>query len=285
MSKIIICKGLPASGKSTWAKDHVSKNKNWKRVNKDDLRSMVQAGEWSPALEKQVLEIRDHIITSWLSKGLNVIVDDTNLNPVHERDIRAIAEKFGAQVSLMHFDIDVEEAIKRDLKRQNSVGESVIRKMYDDWVRPKNAPIVQDATLSRAIIVDIDGTIAQMDGRKPFDWELVGTDKPKPPIIDIVRRFAQTHRIIFMSGRDSVCKTQTVQWLIEHVIQPHFVWELHMRTQNDNRKDSIVKRELFDQHVNGRFYVDFVLDDRDQVVEMWRKDIGLVCLQVDYGNF
>lgn len=285
MSKIIICKGLPASGKSTWAKDHVSKNKNWKRVNKDDLRSMVQAGEWSPALEKQVLEIRDHIITSWLSKGLNVIVDDTNLNPVHERDIRAIAEKFGAQVSLMHFDIDVEEAIKRDLKRQNSVGESVIRKMYDDWVRPKNAPIVQDATLSRAIIVDIDGTIAQMDGRKPFDWELVGTDKPKPPIIDIVRRFAQTHRIIFMSGRDSVCKTQTAQWLIEHVVQPHFVWELHMRTQNDNRKDSIVKRELFDQHVNGRFYVDFVLDDRDQVVEMWRKDIGLVCLQVDYGNF
>lgn len=184
------------------------------------------------------------------------------------------------------FHVDVDVAIERDLKRPKSVGERVIRKMFNDWIRPKTVPMVQDPTLPRAIIVDIDGTIAQMEGRKPFDWELVGTDKPKPPIIDIVRRFAQTHTVIFMSGRDAICEDKTVDWLNTNVITKEFwPWELFMREQGDNRKDSIVKRELFDSHVRGKFYIDFVLDDRDQVVEMWRKDLGLVCLQVDYGDF
>jgi hypothetical protein len=58
-----------------------------------------------------------------------------------------------------------------------------------------------------------------------------------------------------------------------------------MRPEGDNRKDSIVKRELFDTHVRNKFYIDFVLDDRDQVVDMWRNDLGLTCLQVDWGDF
>lgn len=285
MPKIVICKGLPASGKSTWAKDFVSKNQDWKRVNKDDLRSMIQGDTWTPKMERQILKTRDGLIRQWLGEGLNIIVDDTNLNPKHEGTIREIGKSFGAEVEVKWFHVDVDVAIERDLKRPKSVGERVIRKMFNDWIRPKITPMVQDPTLTRAIIVDIDGTVAQMEGRKPFDWELVGTDKPKPPIIDIVRRFAVTHTVIFMSGRDGVCETQTRQWLMEHVIQPNFVWELHMRTQNDNRKDSIVKSELFDSHVRGKFHIDFVLDDRDQVVEMWRKDLGLVCLQVDYGDF
>lgn len=286
MRKIVICKGLPASGKSTWAKDFVAKNVDWKRVNKDDLRSMIQGDTWSGKMERQILKTRDGLIRQWLDEGFNVIVDDTNLNPKHESTIREIGKSFGADVQVKWFHVDVDVAIERDLKRPKSVGERVIRKMFNDWIRPKTVPMVQDPTLPRAIIVDIDGTVAQMEGRNPFDWELVGTDKPKAPIIDIVRRFAQTHRVIFMSGRDGVCEDKTVDWLNINVITKEFwPWELFMREQGDNRKDSIVKRELFDSHVRGKFYIDFVLDDRDQVVEMWRRDLGLVCLQVDYGDF
>jgi hypothetical protein len=58
-----------------------------------------------------------------------------------------------------------------------------------------------------------------------------------------------------------------------------------MRGHRDQRKDSIIKRELFDGHVRGRFYVEAVIDDRNQVVDMWRRELGLTCLQVDYGDF
>lgn len=283
MSKIILCKGLPASGKSTWAKQYVAKNHDWKRVNKDDLRSMIQGDKWSGKLERQVVKTRDSLIRSWLNDGFNVIVDDTNLNPVHHDHIREIAAQHGADFEVKWFDVDVDEAIKRDLNRPKSVGESIIRDMYDKWIREKVDPIVQDARLPRAIIVDIDGTVAKMDGRKPYDWHLVGTDKPNEPIVNIVKTFSETHAIIFMSGRDGSCWTETWDWIKEHF--PDMAFSLFMRRAGDNRKDSIIKRELFDGHVRDQFYVDFVLDDRNQCIDLWRRDLGLVCLQVDYGDF
>jgi len=98
------------------------------------------------------------------------------------------------------------------------------------------------------------------------------------------------YSIVFFSGRDAVCRDQTITWLNQQ-----FRWEsestaatdykLFMRPQNDNRKDSIVKQELFEQHIVGRYYVEFVVDDRQQVVDMWRRTLGLTCVQVDYGDF
>jgi len=58
-----------------------------------------------------------------------------------------------------------------------------------------------------------------------------------------------------------------------------------MRPEGNNEKDSIIKKRLYDQHIMGKYDIEFVLDDRDQVVEMWRNQIGLTCLQVAYGNF
>jgi predicted kinase len=283
MPKIIICKGLPASGKSTWASAFVEQNGDWKRVNKDDLRSMVQGGAWSGKMERQILKTRDTLIRQWLGEGFNVIVDDTNLNPKHEDRIREIGKECGSSVEVKWFHIDVDVAIERDLKRNRSVGERVIRKMFNDWIRPTPTPMIQDKSLERAIIVDIDGTVAKMDGRGAFDWDRVGEDKPNSPIIDIVQRFATTHTIIFMSGRDSVCREQTLVWLKDNVRLTHV--HLFMRPEGDNRKDSIVKRELFDTNVRDKFHIDFVLDDRNQVVDMWRNDLGLTCLQVDWGDF
>lgn len=134
-----------------------------------------------------------------------------------------------------------------------------------------------------AIIVDIDGTLSKMNGRGPFEWDRVGEDLVNRPIQALVNLYHQAGRhIIIFSGRDGICKPQTTSWLVLNNIPFH---ELHMRPEGNNEKDAIIKRRLFDEHVNGKYNVEVVLDDRDQVVDMWRKDLELTCLQVAYGDF
>lgn len=137
--------------------------------------------------------------------------------------------------------------------------------------------------MKRAIIVDIDGTLAKMNGRGPFEWHRVGEDKVNRPVRQVVCMFKSVdYRIIIFSGRDSVCRFETIQWLEQNDIPFDY---LYMRPEGNNEKDAIIKRRLYDNHVEGLFDVQLVLDDRDQVVDMWRKDLGLTCFQVDYGNF
>ncbi len=93
------------------------------------------------------------------------------------------------------------------------------------------------------------------------------------------------YKIVFFSGRDAVCRAHTISWLNTHFGWHESDYELSMRPQNDNRKDAIIKQELFEQHILGRYYVEFVVDDRQQVVDMWRRTLGLTCIQVDYGDF
>lgn len=130
---------------------------------------------------------------------------------------------------------------------------------------------------------DIDGTVALMASRSPFDETRVHEDRPNLPVIAVLRAMhAGGHRIVFLSGRTAGCRQATHDWLCEHVGVPFD--GLHMRAEGDMRKDSVVKRELFDAHVREHYDVRVVLDDRDQVVELWRS-MGLTCLQVADGNF
>lgn len=293
--KVIITKGLPASGKSTWAEQMVKDNPNaYKIVCKDNLREMLDNGNWGKDSEKLVLKIRDSLVIQILQAGKHVIICDTNLDPKHEQRIKQLIKEYNEQhheqvsVEIKFFDVNIEECIKRDLKRAKPVGERVIRDMYEKYLEPKVMPLQQDITLPKAIIVDIDGTIAEKGDRSPYDWAKVGEDKPKTHIIQIVECLRRGgHRIIFLSGRDEVCREQTQDWLRQHInlsIIPNWV-ELYMRPKDDMRKDSIIKKELFEKHIKDKYYVVAVLDDRQQVVDVWRKEIGLTCLQVDYGNF
>ncbi len=60
---------------------------------------------------------------------------------------------------------------------------------------------------------------------------------------------------------------------------------LLMRKSNDNRKDTIIKREIFEADIKNFYFIEFILDDRNQVVDLWRNDLKLPCFQVYYGNF
>lgn len=288
MLKVILTKGLPGSGKSTWAKQQLDKFPGrYKRVNKDDLRLMLDDSKWSSSNEKFVLRIRDEIILNSLLDGKHIIVDDTNLSDKHERRIKQLIKEnlIPAQVIIQDFtDVPVKRCIENDLKRDRSVGKDVIMKMHKQFLEGAHNPTPPEYNpdLSDCIIVDIDGTIATKNNRSPFDWDKVDQDYPKEIIINLVNSYAKICDIILFSGRDGCCLPKTVEWLRTHRVK---YTNLRMRNEGDQRKDTIVKRELYDQYIKDKYNVKFVLDDRNQVVDMWRKELGLICLQVDYGDF
>lgn len=289
MKKVIILKGLPASGKSTYAKELIDKNpEKYKRINKDELRLMLDNNHWSKANEKFILKIRNDLICQALIDHKSVIIDDTNLHPKHEQAIRKIVDEWNktskdnVQVEIQFFDTPIEECIKRDLKRQNSVGEDVIRRMYSHFLKKPIEKYENNNNLPEIILCDIDGTLALHTERSPFEFDKLETDALNKPIANIIK-FYSIHgiKIILLSGRQEEYKTQTEKWLASNSVD---YYQLYMRKKDDRRQDDIVKKELFDEYIRDNYYVKFVLDDRDRVVELWRS-MGLTCLQVNYGNF
>ena len=289
--KVIMLKGLPASGKSTWANDQVWNSKGeWIRINKDDLRAMIHVSAHSKEREKQILDIRNYLIGYYMSCGKNIIVDDTNFAKYHEDKIKSLVDmhpgEFKYELEIKIFDTDLDECIKRDLRRGEKVGEKVIRKMHSVFLNKEEVmhePIKNDK--ARAIIVDIDGTLAHSPQRNPYDYSQVINDVCDPRIKELVEMYRNNMgtEIIILSGREGnkACFDATINWLDQHDIIYH---ELHMRKEGDHREDSIVKEELYRKHVEPYFETILVIDDRSRVVKMWRK-IGLKCIQVERGEF
>lgn len=278
MSKLLMLKGLPASGKSTYAKELVKHG--WKRVNKDELRVMIDNSEWSRENEEFIKESEFMIAKRFLSKGLNVVVDDTNF--AYESNWEQIAKLYKSDFEVKYFDTPPDECVMRDSKRgDKSVGADVIWKMYRKYVEPNIKKPIFDAELPSCYIFDIDGTLALMKDRSPFDWKRVGEDRVNSDVRDTLLKLKQSAQIIILSGRDSVCRPETEQWLTDNLIPFN---GLLMRAEGDSRKDSIIKRELYENHIAGKYNVLGVFDDRNQVVALWRS-LGLTCYQVAEGNF
>lgn len=291
-------KGLPASGKSTWAKQYMRDRnflgEKWKRINKDDLRAMLDESRWSRQNESFVLDTRDYLITTALLHGFNVIVDDTNFAPKHETKIKetislmngthpkiSLNHKFEIEFQIKDFsDVSPEECIKRDLARPNSVGSKVIMQMYNQYIKPKAEPIKKDPQLPLCIVCDLDGTLCLFDG-DPYERDFT-QDRVNEPVADIVRRFAESGtKVFYVSGRKDKFRGQTETWLKKYMLD--YASPL-MRKTDDERKDAIVKKEIYEESIKGKYNVQFVLDDRNQMVDMWR-DLGITCLQVEEGDF
>lgn len=283
MRKIILTKGLPGSGKSTWAREYQKKNPNTVLVNKDELRMMLHEGVHSKGREVMVLDLRDSIVIKALEQGHDVVIHDTNFNPTHEAQMRRIAGmlpwKGRCEVVIQDFtNVPLEECIRRDLQRPASVGEKVIRDMWKQFLRPAPAVYTPPKDGIPAIICDLDGTLALMNGRDPYDASTCISDLPNQPVIDIVKKYSS---VVYVSGRQDKDRSQTMAWLRKYELP---AGELFMRKTGDMRRDYIVKREIFDEHIRDTYRILFVLDDRNQVVEMWRS-LGLTCLQVAEGDF
>ncbi|MGH7743253.1 MAG: AAA family ATPase [Candidatus Dormibacteria bacterium] len=273
------------------------------------LPSDYHAPETEP--EKLVNIVRDSALAVLLRRGADVICDDTNLRGRYVRDLMKIAQREGAEAKVIDFiDVPLEECIRRDAAREHpeAVGEDVIRGMHTRYLaalkgKPLPVPVLTDPDpgtgvepyvaptgAPAAFLVDLDGTLALMNGRSPYDESCVIDDLPNWPVIATVLGLVESGwHPIFMSGRTEACREDTTRWILAHVFNVRPVsWtvspiDLHMRAVGDQRPDYVVKLELFDRHVRDQFNVRLSIDDRDQVVALWRR-LGITCLQCAEGN-
>lgn len=301
-----IPRGLPASGKTTWARDMLDGQAPGSivRLNRDDLRAMMlPAGYRTPRhdAEERVSTVQHGPIRDLLRADVDVIVDDTNLRLRFVRKLMQLAAQAGADWKFVDrfLEVPVSECVERDSLRANPVGQAVIQGMHDKFLsggRTLHVPTLDDEavtarryvpppTAPRAVMVDIDGTVALHGDRSPYDTSRYHEDTVNRAVVDTVcMAFEAGHRIVFCSGRSEEFRDVTASWLSDHVLPVGAGWELHMRPAGDTRNDAVVKLELFDQHIRDRFDVRFVLDDRDRVVKAWRS-VGLTVFQVAEGAF
>ena len=141
----------------------------------------------------------------------------------------------------------------------------------------------QDSSLPKALICDLDGTLSLLNGRDPYDASSADEDLLNTPVASVLAMAkAQGYKVLLLSGREQLYREPTERFLAKHQIAYDL---LLMRATNDYRKDNIIKKELFLQEIAGKYFVEFLLDDRNQVVDMWRRDLQLPCFQVNYGDF
>ena len=212
---LIICRGLPASGKSTWAKAEVAKlaPKPAIVVNRDTLR-LQNPGRG----EGFIRTLRDDLIEEHLMLGYIVISDDTNLIHSTFNGLVELAKRCVASFQVKDFtDVSVEECIKRDAARPASVGAAVIRRFAKLVGAAKRQPVnTQVAGLPTAILCDLDGTLALFNGRGPFETGKCETDILSIPVNatmqgvrnDYLQNNDELH-IILMSGREDKFRPHT----------------------------------------------------------------------------
>lgn len=294
---IMVTVGLPGSGKSTWAMQWVSEDPaNRVRVNRDDLRRMIVGyeGVLNRDLEDIVSRMEEAAVSAAVKRGKDVVVDAMHLTARYRKKWAS----FGT-VEIVPFHTPVYDCVDRDRLRANPVGEDVIRRIAKRHRIPeggdlKNIDVTNfseqeflpwdvEIAAPETYLVDIDGTVAHLNGRSPYasDPGAYLEDIPDLEVVSTVERISRTGaRIVFLSGRSSEFREVTEEWLNEIA---DFPFDLFMRPEGDKRPDYIVKYELFDKHIRNQYDVIGVFDDRPSVLRMWRR-IGLTTFQVGDGE-
>ena len=295
MPKLILCRGISASGKSAFAKE--MEDHGYYEINRDNHRfSLFCDGEHDWSLykftkyrENQVTEECEEDFNEAVSYSYNIVVSNTNLNLKDVDYWKEKAESVGYEFEIKLFDISLEEALKRDSKRGAlQVGREVILQQWKKWLDViEFKRYIPNEYKPNAIIVDIDGTIALTNGRSHYDYsDAVLTDSARGNVMELVESYSNytnSHTII-VSGRESVCKAATEQWLNKYLVD---YTSIHMRPEGDSRSDRIVKQEIFWEHIEPYYNVLAAFDDRPRVIRLW-KDIGIplvVDVDTDYLEF
>ena len=303
MSKLLILVGAPGSGKSTFARYFLRTEDNWIRVNRDDFR-LMQFGDslMIPFYEERISKMVEASVLTLLKSDTNVIIDATNTSLRTIQDMIHTYTEY-ADISFKVFDLPVDELVKRCDKRYEETGKFISKSVVERNVAnlkhtlekfdfapiPRKVQVAttsyatQDKNLPKAVICDLDGTLSLLNGRDPYNAATCGNDLLNEPVAAALKMAKQQgYQVILLSGREDKFREPTVRFLDKHQIGYDL---LLMRTSNDFRKDNIIKRELFEGEIQGKYFVEFLLDDRNQVVDMWRKDLHLPCFQVNYGDF
>jgi len=274
MAKLIMMKGLPASGKSTSVKQMLQDNGNWVRVNKDLLREMLHFNKWTGNNEKLTMKAEKELAKFFLKQNINVMVDDTNLGESHKDIWKNIATETKAVFGILEKGTSVEECIERELERKK-VGTHVIYKMalqYSKLEKPELG----------FVICDIDGTVANCEHRLHYvngetkDWKgffsEMMNDSPIESTISLIEEYQDKgHKIIFVSARSEDYRKETIEWLASKIPSIKYL-TLIMRGSHDKRPDTEVKQQIFDLYFKDKYDIEVIVDDRPSVIRMWKQN-------------
>jgi predicted kinase len=310
MTKLTIIRGLPASGKDTFARaivaESMTNDKPAMIVNRDHLRFMAGL-DTKPGPYEDTITLQQHaLIRAGLKAGRHVISSDTNLNAKYVKGLVKIADFFAAEIEVVDMDTPLEVCILRDGIRGedggHEVGSDVIRAMHKRYFaqgkfpanplinRPapvKLVPYVRDPSKPKAKIYDVDGTLMNHgDRRSPYDYTKVHLDEPYEDVVQQMRDdYVLGYDLIVLSGREDSCRQATEESLRLHTQLPvGYEIPVFMRKTGDTRADFIIKYEIFMEQIAQNYNVINVYDDRNQVVDMWRS-INVRCYQVAPGEF
>lgn len=302
MGKLIVLIGVPLSGKTTWAKDYLNKNKAYYVSRDSERESCFGAYRMGDQREEDLIsEIVKNKVFTLLKRG-DVILDNTHCK---QSDMENIASIFGNHCDIEFVKIEAPtktELIKRNQKRFFETGklipERVLHKKLKELgelVIPENiylkgcktdqriGKFKYNAELKDCVVFDLDGTISLMNGRNPFSGKDCHTDCVNQSVKNLLECIPSHVEVFIFSGRnsDDGGVEATKEWLQENnVPYDHLI----MRGEKDHRPDTAIKREMYNTHIKDKYNVLFTVDDRDCIVDLWRS-LGIDCFQVYYGNF
>lgn len=310
-NQIIVTRGLPGSGKSTWADEYVASADNHVKVERDELRLALFNSYWTGKQEdeEKVTRLQEALVRSFLQEGTSVIISDTHLPDRSVKKWLKFAAELNVELVVKDFrDVPLTEVLRQNARRPirdgKTVPTAVIVDKYNRFIKGRDLskvveytpapkaviePYVQPVGEEReCVIFDIDGTLAVMGDRSPYDGEKVWMDSLNKDVARVLRFYdAMGVTVFIVSGRDEVYREVTEKWLADNALW----WEaLYMRPteEGNKREDSIIKYELFNKHIRPLGYrILGVFDDRHRVLRMWR-ELGLTTFHVngpDAGDF
>jgi predicted kinase len=297
VTSIEILRGYSASGKSTYARESGKFI-----VSRDLIRQQFGATMktvFGQETEAKVSKIQEAQVRTAISAGMDVVIDDTNLVLKFARRWADLAVELGVPWSVRDFKPDVTnvQAWNDRRSQQDHVPYSVIdsqaaRFPYKKWQEVKPSPgkepvvftpYVPDETLPEAVGFDLDGTLAHMTGRSPYDESRYHEDEVDENLRELAwDAYGKGYKVIVFSGRSDAYRRVCRQWLDDMDFPYNCL--LVMRKAGDKRRDDIVKSELFDEFIAPNYNFLYHFDDRDRVVKGLRSK-GITVYQVCEGNY
>ena len=294
MPDVVILRGVSGSGKTTFAKRMPRV-----RISRDDLRRLLFSIEGKAVLtseqEKKVTKFQREWIERELLEGNDVVVDDTNLNKSLLKSLCRFINDIGFDFTTVDTTVSLEEAKARNARREphDRVPEHVIDRQFKRawWGNVESQayvykPYTPDPSLPVAYSFDLDGTLAHTNGKRgPYDASKYHVDDVDEALADVLGAVRydgiDSASILILTGRDAKYRAECEAWLKQQGV--HYS-HLIMRPEGDTRNDAVVKSDLWDEHIDGKFNVLMHFDDRRRVVNGLRRK-GIKVAQVQVGDF